>query len=308
MSETPKLSKTKRQLLQTYLAGGASGSAASLSLHEPRSSAEVAEPRGRVIPVQVGGSKRPFFFLHGQWKEGGFFCFPLARTLGSDQPFYVLEPYSFDGLLVPPPLEAIAAAHLRSLRAVQRQGPYVLGGWCNGGLLAYEMARQLQAEKQEIALLVLMEPVHLLYPLRFRLVRAIVRRLGKFLRRREDEALDWLLALRRLYSYLRHIYWYVRSHQYRRAERSWRFGRRDYPGIYDWSAMDYAPAAPYAGKVTFIWSSTQTFRKAWRRVEATNETEVHILPGAHMTLLTEHLDSLANCLRKSLSTLDGDGT
>jgi len=111
-----------------------------------------------VMAIQTGGSKRPFFFLHRQWKEGNaFFSYPLARDLGADQPFYVLEPYRLESLPVAPTLEAIAAAHLRSLRAVQPEGPYLLGGWCNGALIAYEMARQLHEQGQELDLLVLMD-------------------------------------------------------------------------------------------------------------------------------------------------------
>src|SRR3989442_9520241 len=48
----------------------------------------------------------------------------IARHLGSDRPFYALEPYSFDGLRVPHTLETIAAAHVKSLRSVQPHGPY----------------------------------------------------------------------------------------------------------------------------------------------------------------------------------------
>src|SRR5207249_7517229 len=123
-----------------------------------RSKAEVAGPRERAVAVQTGGSKRPFFFLHGQFEGNAFFCYSLARDLGQDQPFYVLEPYRFDDLPVPPTFEAMAAAHIKSLREFQHEGPYLLAGWCNGGLVAYEMARQLQAEGQKVDLLVLMDP------------------------------------------------------------------------------------------------------------------------------------------------------
>ena len=116
------------------------------------------DSRAPLVTVQTGGSRRAFFYLHGEWKGGAFYCLELARYMGPDQPFYLLEPYKFDGLAVPPTLEAIAAAHLKSLRAVQPEGPYMLGGYCNGGLMAYEMARQLRAEGQTVEPLVLMDP------------------------------------------------------------------------------------------------------------------------------------------------------
>ena len=86
-----------------------------------------------LVVVQEGGSKRPFFFLHGQWAGDAFYSLELARTLGPDQPFYLLEPYKFEGLTVLPTFEEVAAAYIEVLRSVQPEGPYLLGGWCNGG-------------------------------------------------------------------------------------------------------------------------------------------------------------------------------
>src|SRR5205807_2008150 len=106
------------------------------------------------------------------WQDVGFYCYQLARALGPEQPFHALEPYRFEGLPAPPPFEELAAAHLRAVRAVQPAGPYRLGGWCNGGLLAYEMARQLHAAGEEVDRLVLMDPVTLVYPAPMRLLHA----------------------------------------------------------------------------------------------------------------------------------------
>src|SRR5215471_2257141 len=103
------------------------------------------DPRAQVVAIQTAGSRQPFFFLHGDFKGGALFCFPLSRGLGLDQPFYALEPYSFDGQPIPSSIEAMAAAHITSMRAIQPKGTYLLGGFCNGGVVAYEMARQLQA-------------------------------------------------------------------------------------------------------------------------------------------------------------------
>ena len=173
-----------------------------------------------VVEVQAGGSRRPFFFLHGQNESDAYYCFPLARELGADQPFYVLERYSFDGLAVPPTLEAMAAAYLKSVRAVQPEGPYLLGGWCNGGLVAYEMARQLHAEGQAVDLLVLMDPGFLVYPTSFRVFRDLMSRFGDVVGLRQDKQLDWYLRLRYTYRYVRHAYRYLRYARYRKLKDS----------------------------------------------------------------------------------------
>src|SRR5713101_6102140 len=123
MSDTKELSEAKRALLEKYLRGDLPQAAGAAGVGIQEAKAEVASPRERVVEIQVGGSKRPFFFLHGHWKGSAFFCFPLARELGSDQPFYTLESYQFDGLPVPPTIETMAAAHIKSMRSVQPEGP-----------------------------------------------------------------------------------------------------------------------------------------------------------------------------------------
>jgi amino acid adenylation domain-containing protein len=108
-----------------------------------------------LVTVQTAGAKTPLFFLHGDFSGGGFYCRSLARHLGEDQPFHALHPHGLHGEAVPPTIEAMAAARLEAVRAVQPHGPYLLGGFCNGALVAYEMARQLAAAGEAIEAVVL---------------------------------------------------------------------------------------------------------------------------------------------------------
>ena len=165
-----------------------------------------------VVAVQADGSRRPFFFLHGDFNGGPFYCFPLARDLGPDQPFHTLEPYRFDDLRTPPTVEVVAASHIKSMRAIQPEGPYLLGGYCNGGLVAYEMARQLYAEGQTVDLLVLMNPMPIS---KMRGRRCVMNRLGRLLQLTESKQLYWFLWLQHMYRYLQHGYRYLRFPHYR---------------------------------------------------------------------------------------------
>ena len=82
----------------------------------------------------------------------------LARQLGPDQPFYAFEAPGIDG--VEPPvtsIEVLAGRYLADLRAFQPDGPYFIGGFCVGGIVAFELARQLRAQGQDVALLALFE-------------------------------------------------------------------------------------------------------------------------------------------------------
>jgi thioesterase domain-containing protein len=112
-----------------------------------------------LVAIQPGGSRRPVFFVHVG--SGNVLCYlDLARHLGDDQPFYGLQDPSLSGAA--PPFESIeemASAYVRHLRAVQPAGPYVLGGWSFGGLVAFEMACRLTAAGQEVARLAVLDSV-----------------------------------------------------------------------------------------------------------------------------------------------------
>jgi thioesterase superfamily protein len=247
MPEARQLSEAKRALLEKYLQGDIPHATVHTAATTHRREAEAPARRERVVPVQTGGSKRPFFFLHGQW-DGGFFCFPLARALGPDQQFYAIDPYTFGGLHCPPTLEIVAAAHVKSLRAVQPTGPYLLGGYCNGALVAYEMARQLHANGQQVALLALIDPMS---PGNLTLVRRALGRLsnlrrlvgdygfvgafvaglisssGTVIRLGEETQVDWFLRLLHAYTQLREAYRYVRYPKLRKLRHFEPLGGRD---------------------------------------------------------------------------------
>jgi thioesterase domain-containing protein len=108
------------------------------------------------VEIQKGDSKRPFFFLHGDYNGGGFYCLNLARGLRADQSFYAIQPHGLDGEPIPATIEAMAHSCLQALRAFQPTGPYLLGGYCNGGLVAFEMAQQLASQGEKVDLLVLL--------------------------------------------------------------------------------------------------------------------------------------------------------
>src|SRR5262249_5426889 len=73
-------------------------------------------------------------------------------------PFYGLRIRGVDDLTPPPDgVEAIASELLREVRKVQARGPYLLGGACVGGVVAFEMARQLQASGENVERFVLVD-------------------------------------------------------------------------------------------------------------------------------------------------------
>jgi len=110
-----------------------------------------------LVPLQTAGSKPIFFFVHGL--GGTVMRFhELARHMVPDQPFYCFQAQGMDGKL--PCLDRVedmAALYLEHLRAVQPQGPYFLGGYSFGGLVALEMARRLVERQEEVRALTLVD-------------------------------------------------------------------------------------------------------------------------------------------------------
>jgi amino acid adenylation domain-containing protein len=114
-------------------------------------------PQSSLVAIQPGGSKRPLFLVH----PAGGHVFPyvhLAQFLGPDQPCYGLQARGLeDGQDPHTRIEDMAAWYIQALQTVQPTGPYLLGGWSMGGVVAFEMAQQLHAQGQRVALLALLD-------------------------------------------------------------------------------------------------------------------------------------------------------
>ncbi len=110
-----------------------------------------------LVAIQPKGKKRPFFCVHGGFGNVLNF-YDLTRYLGPDQPFYGLQARGVDGKQTPfASLPEMAAAYVQQVRTVQPEGPYLLGGFSLGGEAAFEMAQQLHAAGQEVALVALLD-------------------------------------------------------------------------------------------------------------------------------------------------------
>ena len=274
------------------------------------------EGDGKVLPVQVDGTRRPFFFLHGDWTGGAFYCFTLARACGMDQPFYVLEPCTFSSDRGIPTLEAIVRAHVESLREVQPVGPYRLGGFCNGGLLAYEMARQLEAQGEEVEFLVLVNPSR---PNQTSLLWAACNGVGTIGRAGKDRSADLYLRTRHA---LRHIYRHLRPNGSRVEDfekllaiepqlaamlPAWDALYQDYVGVFDLVAAAYRTGV-YRGKITFLWAREESkLPQTWQPVVKQKlplDIEELSVDGTHMSCITDGIDVLAEILSGCLSRLE----
>jgi len=108
-----------------------------------------------VFPLQIQGSLPPVFCLSPTLQ--GPYCYRhLSRHLGISQPFFVVRILPKEGERVPT-IEELAGRAVQSIRATKPQGPYVLAGYCFGGSIAFEAARQLQSMGEEVQMIVLFD-------------------------------------------------------------------------------------------------------------------------------------------------------
>jgi amino acid adenylation domain-containing protein len=282
----------------------------------------VRKYRGNGSPEDRGSNQRPmarqlpFFFL------GGDPTFrPLSQRLSELREFHSLglRMSLIAQLKDRSSLEGIAEQFVQSIRERRPEGPYMLGGWCAHGLLAFETARQLQAQGQEVAQVVLLETAN---PVRRKQYsgwkRTIARAQLKF------------HLLKFEYTYLQQLnstqtrnYIAGRASQkLARMRQSWRrvlktakfYPESDGPASRNPLDVLYAAAAkyqpkPYRGSVVLIRSMKRTFGfgrvldLGWSEL-LRDDLEICETPGNHYTIYMEpNVDALALkmnvCLRKA---------
>lgn len=118
---------------------------------------ESSQAWSSVVGMKESGSNSPFFCVHGiggtvlRFRE-------LARLIGTDQPFYGLQAQGLDGKLpVLNRVEDMAVHYIKDLHIAQSEGPYYLGGYSFGGMVALEMAHRLRAAGHQVPLVILLD-------------------------------------------------------------------------------------------------------------------------------------------------------
>ncbi len=120
---------------------------------------EIKSKWSSLVPVKSKGSKPPIYLVHG----GGLhvlFYQTLVKYLDSDQPVYALQAKGLDGKSEPlGTIEEMAAHYISEILEENPIGPYSLAGYSLGGLIAFEMTKQLQAMGKEVKVLAMLDAV-----------------------------------------------------------------------------------------------------------------------------------------------------
>jgi thioesterase domain-containing protein/acyl carrier protein len=294
--------------------------------------AQREEIRSPIVAIQPQGSQPPLFFHHGQWRGGGLYCADLARLLGNDQPFFAIVPHGLNGKAVPRTIQAMAKDRVRDLLEAYPAGPIRLGAYCNGALVAFEMARQIQKLGRKVDLLVIVETHAPNVP--FRRIWNLVRLASAVLSRDHDAQAGWFLRLRAF-----QMAWRRASQKGSSALAAFllqklrtistRLGSlakhtmsgASLPGADDTAdahpdpvgAIDCYVPGSYKGPVVLlctedIGSHTANFSApndcsaGWAAVAP--RMRVYWLPGTHETIVRDQLDGLARQLAQCLNDAD----
>lgn len=110
-----------------------------------------------LVPIQIKGTQPSFFCVHPA--GGHVLCYTdLAKYLGNNQPVYGLQAPGFnEGEKILDRVEDMAHFYIETIQEFQAEGPYKIGGWSFGGVVAYEMAQQLLKRGEEVELLAVMD-------------------------------------------------------------------------------------------------------------------------------------------------------
>jgi thioesterase domain-containing protein len=120
-----------------------------------RTAKALARQQRAIVPLQPHGNRTPVYAVAGH--NGDVFAYrALARHLGDDQPFFGLQPPGLDDHSEPlARVEALAGYFATQIREFQPDGPYIIAGYCAGGGIAFELARQLRRSGATISFLAL---------------------------------------------------------------------------------------------------------------------------------------------------------
>jgi len=113
-----------------------------------------------LVNITKGGNRPPLFCVHGA--GGNVLNFrDISRALPKDQPFFGLQARGIDGSNRPhESIQEMAKAYVDEIRAQQPHGPYLLAGYSGGGVVAFEMARQLTEVGEDVPLVVFFDTYH----------------------------------------------------------------------------------------------------------------------------------------------------
>ncbi len=275
--------------------------------------------RASLVSIQPDGSRPPLFFVHGVGGEVLNYR-NLALRLGPDQPVYGLQARGLDGShSLHYSIEDAAASYVEEIRDLQPMGPYYLAGFSAGGVWAFEVARQLHAQGEQVAMLALFDTGCPGY--------------GRLLPARERARRHWKIMRKMPWGerlpYVSARVTQVRIRLRRRFHRLG-FGTGPKSGKEPsyatqsvdratWIALDRYTPQRYAGRIDLFWAEDEALfphfdvdpRLGWSLL-AERGVQIHEIAGDHAGMIREPAiqdlaEGLRACLREAREDAEREG-
>jgi oxalate---CoA ligase len=288
--------------------------------------------------LRASGARTPLFFVHNDHGRG-LYTYNLARNLHTDRPVYAIHLHGLAECTLPATVEAIAADRIRAIRAVRPHGPYALGGHCNGGLVALEIAHQLRASGECVELVALVDS-RAPSPTRRAVHKAVSalaawRRLppgkGTELYLRLATSSEWLVwwaayyrgrlrvlatsgvtaqrefVFRHLAEVVRHVTRFLRRREASQPGAQHPAAMARTEDAYRQTIRRYVPA-PYGGPIVLFLAEELPASRSdlgWS-TRSLPHLSVVVIPGDHHTCITRHVGSFAVRLEEVLQNAETD--
>jgi acyl transferase domain-containing protein/thioesterase domain-containing protein/NAD(P)-dependent dehydrogenase (short-subunit alcohol dehydrogenase family)/acyl carrier protein len=137
---------------------------AKAALTDPTTGASASSPASTrhpsIVPIRAATTdERPLFLIHG---AGGnvLNLWGLAKQLPAGRAVYGIQAHGIDGSVAPDnSVEQMAERYIEAVRSVQPHGPYLLGGYSGGGVVALHMSNLLAADRERVAKVIMLDTV-----------------------------------------------------------------------------------------------------------------------------------------------------
>jgi acyl-CoA synthetase (AMP-forming)/AMP-acid ligase II/thioesterase domain-containing protein len=276
----------------------------------------------RLVRVQEGSKAAPLFFLNGDLDGGGIYVRNLARVLDSDRTVYTLPPHASDGDPSRETIEMMAADYADLIEKTCPDRPFLLAGYCNGGVVAYEVARILRTRRLRFGPLVLIGSTA--YNAPFTAIRSVVRGMATLARWPAETEHRWYqrlrgraIAIAKLRGAAPSAYAAYAFEQV--AALSRRLSGRTPASAgppstdsarYVWMRTILGKHFPgrYDGPVHHIWGDDDAPRftgdptMGWGRIVP--DLTLHRVPGDHLTMVTREADRVARVIAPLFAAWD----
>jgi amino acid adenylation domain-containing protein len=291
------------------------GKEISISSDKTLTNHKLIDPWSSLVEIQPNGSKPPFFCIHPL--GGEILCYRnLAMHLAPEQPVYGLQPQGLDGKQPPyTQVEDLACHYIKQIQTLQPNGPYYLGGYSFGGVVAYEMAQQLHRQGEKVGILVMFDTARPGFSERSPFLQRIPIHLNNIFRLGPAYLQQNFGAWKEWGKYkLKHKYKSVLNVERLLAKKS------NHLAVIEANAQALSEYIfqVYPGQMTLLRTQDENRKKAvgikydpqfgWGDLVA-GGLDIHYVPGSHLSLLEEpHVGMVAErlqvCLQKAYTSLD----